>query len=93
VLPRVRDVRRLGAAALDFCAVASGEIDGYYEAGMHRWDWAAGALIAREAGARVEGMHGRPLARQMVIAANPSLFPLLHGLLAELGAGSELSAS
>jgi myo-inositol-1(or 4)-monophosphatase len=93
LLPRVRDVRRLGAAALDLCAVAAGEVDGYYEAGMHPWDWAAGTLIAREAGARVEGMHGGPPARQMVVAANPALFPLLHDLLVELGAGSELSAS
>ena len=93
LLPRVRDVRRLGAAALDLCAIAAGEIDGYYEAGMHQWDWAAGTLIAREAGARVEGMHGGPPARQMVIAANPALFPLLHALLVEIGAGSELSLS
>ena len=93
LLPRVRDVRRLGAAALDLCAVAAGEIDGYYEAGMHPWDWAAGTLIAREAGARVEGIRGGAPATEMVIAANPVLFPLLHDVLIEIGAGSEVSAS
>lgn len=93
VLPRVRDVRRLGAAALDLCAVAAGEIDGYFEAGMHPWDWAAGTLIAREAGARVEGMYGGPPAPDMVVAANPVLFPLLHDLLAEAAGGSAPPAS
>ena len=61
VLPRVRDIRRAGAAALDLCHVAAGRLDGYYERGINPWDWAAGALIVREAGgtvARLEG--GRP---------------------------------
>jgi myo-inositol-1(or 4)-monophosphatase len=53
LLPRVRDVRRLGSAALDLCYVAAGRYDGYYEDSTSRWDWAAGALIAAEAGARV----------------------------------------
>ncbi|MEU6698359.1 inositol monophosphatase family protein [Pseudonocardia sp. NPDC046786] len=51
MLPEVRDVRRAGAAALDLCAVAAGWLDGYLEHGCNWWDWAAGALIAREAGA------------------------------------------
>src|SRR5436309_7208684 len=50
VLPRVRDIRRLGSAALDLCAVAAGRVAGYYEAGMHPWDWAAGSPIARGRG-------------------------------------------
>lgn len=53
ILPRVRDVRRIGSAALDLCLVAAGRLDAYYEHGLHVWDWAAGALIAAEAGARV----------------------------------------
>ena len=53
MLPRVRDVRRAGAAALDLCAVAAGWLDGYLEHGCSWWDWAAGTLIAREAGAVV----------------------------------------
>lgn len=53
VLPQVRDIRRMGAAALDFCRVAEGTVDAFYEHGLHCWDFAAGALIAREAGAVV----------------------------------------
>ena len=51
LLPAVRDVRRIGSCALDLCMVAAGALDGYYEDGVHVWDWAAGALIAAEAGA------------------------------------------
>ena len=43
VLPRVRDIRRAGAAALDLCFLASGRVDGYWERGLNPWDWAAGA--------------------------------------------------
>ena len=53
LLPAVRDVRRIGSAALDLCMVAAGRLDAYYEHGLQRWDCAAGALIAAEAGARV----------------------------------------
>ncbi|WP_101949559.1 inositol monophosphatase family protein [Mycobacterium sp. 3519A] len=51
LLPAVRDVRRMGSAALDLCMVGAGQLDGYYEDGVHLWDWAAGALVAAEAGA------------------------------------------
>jgi myo-inositol-1(or 4)-monophosphatase len=53
ILPEVRDVRRIGSAALDLCLVAAGRLDVYYEHGLQEWDWAAGALIAAEAGAVV----------------------------------------
>jgi myo-inositol-1(or 4)-monophosphatase len=53
LLPVVRDVRRIGSAALDLCMVAAGRLDAYYEHGLQPWDRAAGALIAAEAGARV----------------------------------------
>jgi myo-inositol-1(or 4)-monophosphatase len=53
LLPDVRDVRRLGSCALDLCMVAAGRMDAYYEDGVHVWDWAAGALIAAEAGVRL----------------------------------------
>ena len=51
LLPAVRDVRRIGSCALDLCFVAAGRLDAYYELGVNVWDWAAGALIAEEAGA------------------------------------------
>lgn len=50
VLPRVRDVRRIGSAVLDLCAVADGRLDAYYEQGLQAWDLAAGALVVAEAG-------------------------------------------
>jgi myo-inositol-1(or 4)-monophosphatase len=82
ILPAVRDIRRFGSAALDLCAVACGQVDGFFESGMHEWDWAAGALIAREAGARVAGLLGRPAGRHTTLVANPVLFERLHDLLA-----------
>jgi myo-inositol-1(or 4)-monophosphatase len=54
LLPQIRDIRRIGSAALDLCLVAAGRLDAHYEHGLHIWDWAAGALIAAEAGALVE---------------------------------------
>ncbi|NEN79333.1 inositol monophosphatase [Nocardioides zeae] len=64
LLPQVRDVRRMGSAALDLCAVAAGQADAYLEEGTRLWDHAAGVLVAREAGARWEllpGVGGRAL--------------------------------
>ena len=53
LLPRVRDIRRCGSAALDLCMLAAGRLDAYYERCLKPWDHAAGALIAAEAGAVV----------------------------------------
>jgi myo-inositol-1(or 4)-monophosphatase len=50
VLPRVRDIRRAGSAAVDLASVACGRLDGFYEAPMEIWDRAAGDLVVREAG-------------------------------------------
>ncbi|HVT20671.1 MAG TPA: inositol monophosphatase family protein [Mycobacteriales bacterium] len=81
ILPAVRDIRRAGSAALDLCAVACGQLDAFFEAGMYPWDWAAGGLIAREAGARVDGLGGKSPGRNTTLAANPALFDALHELL------------
>lgn len=86
VLPRVRDIRRMGSAALDLCAAAEGIVDVYYEKGLAPWDLAAGGLIAREAGLIVSGLAGLPAGPQLTLAAPPVLHPLLHDLLAELDA-------
>jgi myo-inositol-1(or 4)-monophosphatase len=86
VLPVIRDIRRMGAASLDLCSVACGRVDGYFERGLNLWDHAAGALVATEAGARVEGLHGRPSSDSMVVAAAPALFDALHDLVAIVGA-------
>lgn len=53
LLPRIRDIRRAGSAALDLCGVAAGVVDAYYEHGLGPWDHAAGALVAARAGAQV----------------------------------------
>ena len=54
LLPRIRDIRRCGSAALDLCMLAEGRLDAYYERCLKPWDHAAAALVAREAGAIVE---------------------------------------
>ena len=81
LLPIVRDIRRAGAGSLDLCAVAAGRVDAYYEQGLSPWDLSAGTLIAREAGARVEGLKGRPPSYDLVVAAGPGVFDALHDLL------------
>lgn len=59
LLPRVRDVRRMGSCSLDLCHVADGSADAYVEEGPARWDWAAGSLVAAEAGAVFARLPGR----------------------------------
>jgi myo-inositol-1(or 4)-monophosphatase len=86
VLSRVRDIRRGGTAALDLCHVAAGHVDAYWELDLSPWDSAAGAVIAREAGAAVEfpaAAHGSGPA---VVAAHPGLMPAFLGLLRAAGA-------
>jgi myo-inositol-1(or 4)-monophosphatase len=68
MLPQVRDIRRAGSCALDLCAVAAGRLDGYVEEGPEVWDDAAGGLIAREAGARLEVRVGGAGKRLIVCA-------------------------
>ncbi|MBI2708323.1 MAG: inositol monophosphatase [Actinobacteria bacterium] len=87
VLPEVRDIRRVGAAAVDLCWVACGRVDGYYERGLQPWDHAAGALVAREAGARVGGLDGDTVPDDgTIVAAAPGLFGPLRDLLRRAGA-------
>lgn len=85
MLPVVRDVRRIGSAALDLCMVAAGHLDAYYEHGLQVWDCAAGALIAAEAGARVvlppPGADGAGL----VVAAAPGIADALLAALQHVG--------
>jgi myo-inositol-1(or 4)-monophosphatase len=87
VLPLVRDIRRVGAAALDLCWVAAGRLDGFYEKGLAPWDLGAGALIAAEAGARVGDLAGGPASGAFTLATAPALFEPLRALLAAHGAG------
>ena len=74
MLPRVRDVRRIGSAALDLCMVGAGRLDVYYEHGLNVWDWAAGALVAAEAGALVALPDaGGAEAGGLIVAAAPGV--------------------
>jgi myo-inositol-1(or 4)-monophosphatase len=84
VLPKVRDIRRGGSCAADLCSVAAGRVDGYYERGAEYWDFAAGGLIAAEAGARIGGLRGRPYNPDLTVCAAPGLFEQLHDLLEPL---------
>ncbi len=86
VLPRVRDIRRGGSCAVDLCSLAAGRVDAYYERGVNYWDWAAGGLVATEAGARLGGLASAGAGPSMTIAAEPVLFGRLRDLLASLDA-------
>jgi myo-inositol-1(or 4)-monophosphatase len=84
VLPQVRDIRRGGSASVDLCSVAAGRLDAFFERGLNYWDYAAGGLIAREAGAVVGGLSGRAEGNSMTVAAGPDLYPHLEAFLAGL---------
>jgi myo-inositol-1(or 4)-monophosphatase len=86
VLPNVRDIRRLGAASVDLCFVASGRVDGYFERGLAPWDVAAGALIATEAGAVVEPADDSYATDKLYYAAAPGIAAEFKELLLRAGA-------
>lgn len=89
VLPQVRDVRRIGSCALDLCMVAAGQLDAYYEDGVNVWDWAAGALIAAEAGAHLQlpPTAGAVGGYGLVVAAAPGVAEALGDVLRGVGLG------
>jgi myo-inositol-1(or 4)-monophosphatase len=84
LLSRARDLRCFGSAALELCWVACARLDGYFQRGTEIWDRAAGALIAQEAGARVE--LPCPENEDLVIAAP-------HGVFEDLWAAVQFAAA
>jgi myo-inositol-1(or 4)-monophosphatase len=82
LLPFARDIRRIGSAALDLCNLATGRLDAYYELGLQPWDYAAGALIAEEAGAAIIGRDDatRP-GTPFVFAGAPALVQELRSVV------------
>ena len=88
VIARLRDIRRMGSAAIDLCSVACGRLDAYFEVGLGPWDLAAGALIAAESGARLGDLDGGPPSGRFTLAAGPGLFDALRELLDTSGAGT-----
>jgi myo-inositol-1(or 4)-monophosphatase len=84
MMPEVRDIRRLGSAALDLCWLAAGRIDAYVEEGLHEWDLAAGGLVAEEAGARVE-VHPGVGGKDCVVGAPSEAFDRFVDLVRRSG--------
>lgn len=81
ILPRVRDIRRPGSAALDLAWVACGRLDGYFEAPVFPWDGAAGSILVREAGGRVEPMAAIGPSGSGLVASGPGVFENLKALV------------
>lgn len=85
LISKVRDIRRLGAAVVDFAWLARGRCDAYYETGLHPWDKSAGMLLAAEAGAVVT-VEGDTDETNLMIAAVPGISDALRVELRQLGA-------
>ena len=84
LIGQVRDIRRMGSAALDLCSLAAGRLNLYYERGLNPWDHAAGVLVAREAGARVGGFGADREGIDVLIAGAPDLYRVCEPILARL---------
>jgi myo-inositol-1(or 4)-monophosphatase len=81
LLPRVRDIRRLGAAALDLCWVAAGRYDAYFERGVNHWDVAAGQLLCERAGLALRELPSAPPAGSGLLVAPPGMADELFAAL------------
>jgi myo-inositol-1(or 4)-monophosphatase len=86
LLPLVRDIRRQGTASLDLCFVGAGRYNAYFERTLSPWDHAAGAIVAREAGAVVKGWGNAAPSRDFIIAAEPTVASRLESTLEGVGA-------
>ncbi|NTW38388.1 MAG: inositol monophosphatase [Cellulomonadaceae bacterium] len=86
VLPQVRDIRRIGSAAMDICTLANGGLDVYFERGLNPWDLAAASLVALEAGAVVTGLRGAPAGTGMTVVGPAQTVATLVDLLERLDA-------
>jgi myo-inositol-1(or 4)-monophosphatase len=88
LIPVVRDMRRIGSCALDLCMVAAGQLDAYYEVGVNVWDWAAGALVAEEAGAvlLLPPLDGDGVGSGLIVAAAPGIAAEFDEALRRAGA-------
>ncbi len=84
LLPRIRDIRRLGSCALDICAVAHGRLDGYVEEGAHIWDHAAAGLVCTEAGGVLEVTRS-PIGKRLLICSPADGFGELREAVVDAG--------
>jgi myo-inositol-1(or 4)-monophosphatase len=81
LLPQVRDIRRLGSAALDLAWTAAGRYDAFFERGLNHWDLAAGELLCLRAGLEVRAIPPVPPAEAGVVVAPPGLIGALEPLV------------
>jgi myo-inositol-1(or 4)-monophosphatase len=81
LLPQVRDIRRLGSAALDLAWTAAGRYDAFYERGLNAWDLAAGALLCRRAGLSIRTLAPTPPAAGGVLVAPDRLIDALEAII------------
>lgn len=78
IVPRLRDIRRCGSAAVDLCYVAAGKLDGFWEMNLNVYDVAAGVLMVTEAGGVVTDFTGGPdFPEKGIVAANPIMADML----------------
>ena len=84
LLPKIRDIRRLGAAAIDLCYLAQGKVNGFYEINLKPWDVAAGILIVQEAGGEISAIDGGAynFKNKIIVASNGKIH---KSLLENLG--------
>lgn len=87
MLNHVRDIRRMGAAAIDLCFVAAGRLDAYFEENLNSWDLVAGQIIVTEAGGVVSDFAGGPVYPQQVLASSSSFHHHMVSLIAECERG------
>jgi myo-inositol-1(or 4)-monophosphatase len=81
LLPQVRDIRRLGSAALDLAWLAAGRYDAYYEHGLNAWDWAAGALLCTAVGLETRHLEPLPATGAGLLVARPELIDELAAIV------------
>lgn len=91
LLPKIRDLRRMGTASLDFAFVAANRVDLVFERTLKPWDHAAGELIVTEAGGVVSGMAGQPHGYEGIIAGHPRIVEEFSSLISKLGGDRLLS--
>jgi myo-inositol-1(or 4)-monophosphatase len=82
LLPRVRDIRRAGAAALDLAWAAGGRLDAFYERGVKAWDVAAGRLLCARAGLEVHELAPAPPQEEGILVAPPGIAGVLYEAVA-----------
>jgi myo-inositol-1(or 4)-monophosphatase len=81
LLPQVRDIRRLGSAALDLAWLAAGRYDAYYEYGLNAWDWAAGEMLCSAVGLETRHLDPLPGTGAGLLVATPGIVDALQAIV------------